>query len=187
MQAQSWACFELKFGHNDLHGLLITQLLHKVRCSLSSRELGMSWKSSPGLLRTASVRVVLGGPCDVLAHFPWDGDTPSLQLAVLFTGCILSILFQWHLENLWALRDLGSIFSRGWLGWCLREKGAQKTLHHLHALQLWVSYWSMEGEHVFANSLFSSLRGWNLQFSGWGLIWKIGVEHKCYFKIMLIF
>lgn len=132
MQAQSWACFELKFGHSDLHGLLVTQLLYKV----SSMELGMSWKSSPGLLRTTRVRVVLGGMCDVLAHFPWDGDTPSLLLAVLFTGCILSILFQWHLENLWALRDLESIFSRGWLGSCLREKGAQKTLHHLHALQL---------------------------------------------------
>lgn len=121
----------------------------------------------------------------MLAHFPWDREAPSLLLAVLVTGCILSISFHWHLENLWALRDLESIFNRGWLGWCLREKGAQKTLHHLHALQLWVSYWSMEEEHVFANASFSSFRGWNLQFSVWKLIWKMGVEHKCYFKIMM--
>lgn len=175
-----------------------------VRCSLSSMELGMSWKSSPGLLRTFLCsclrvsfmllqqhlhqqhpdwcRVALGGLHDVLAHFPWGRDTASL---LLVTGSILSISFQWHLENLWALRDLDSIFSRGWLGWCLREKRAQKTLHLVHALQLWASYWSMEGKHVFANASFSSLRGWDLQFSGWRLIWKMGLEDKCYFKVIM--
>lgn len=69
-----------------------------------------------------------------------------LLLAVLFTGFTLSISFQWYLENLWAVIDVGSIFSRGWLKWGLREKQVQKTLHHLHTLQLRVSYWSMEGD-----------------------------------------
>lgn len=43
----------------------------------------------------------------------------------------------------------------------------------------------MEGKHVFANASFSSLRGWDLQFSGWRLIWKMGVEDKCYFKVIM--
>lgn len=38
---------------------------------------------------------------------------------------------------------------------------------------------------MLANASFSSLRGWNLQFSDWRLIWKMGVEHKCYFKMMM--
>lgn len=38
---------------------------------------------------------------------------------------------------------------------------------------------------MLENASLSSLRGWNLQFSGWRLIWKMGVEHKCFFKMMM--
>lgn len=127
MQAQSWPCFELEAGHKDLHGLLITQLLYKVRCSLSSMELGMSLKSSPGLLRTflcsfLRVSSVLLQQHLYQQHPGWcqgnsgktiwcAGTLPmgyrntftALLFPVLFTGSILSISFQRHLEILWAL------------------------------------------------------------------------------------
>lgn len=72
---------------------------------------------------------------EIHLHSPAVGSAFHCPYLVLFTSVALG-------------ESLGSIFNRGWLGWCLREKRAQKTLHHLHALQLWVSYWGMEGERA---------------------------------------